>query len=246
MPAPILGMKTTARGALCGLGAAALFGLSAPVAKLLLDGVSPVLLAGLLYLGAALGLWTHHFLRPKTAEAGLHRGDLPILAGVVIAGGLLGPVLMMLGLTRVTGLTGSLLLNLEGVFTLLLAVALFGEHLGRHAAAAAVCILGGAAALKLEPGELGADTPGVLLLAGACFAWGLDNNLTQRLSLRDPFAIVRVKTLVAGTVNTALGLTLGGGTFPASSYLGGALLLGSLSYVRLSNPFHPIITGRSA
>ena len=114
-----------ARGAAFGLAAAALFGLSAPVAKVLLDGVSPVLLAGLLYLGAALGLESHRIFRPTTVEARLARKDLPLLAGIVLSGGVLGPVLMLFGLQRVTGLTGSLLLNLEAPFTVLLAVALF-------------------------------------------------------------------------------------------------------------------------
>jgi drug/metabolite transporter (DMT)-like permease len=225
---PSLGQR--ARGAAFGLGAAALFGLSAPMAKVLLGAVSPVLLAGLLYLGAAAGLWLHRAVRPVTHEAPLTRDDWPKLAAVVLAGGILGPVLMLFGLQRVTALAGSLLLNLEAPFTVLLAVVLFREHLGRYAAGAAAFIVGGAVVLELEPGMLGADTVGVLLLAGACLCWGLDNNLTQRLSLRDPFAIVRVKTLVAGVVNTTLGLVVTGGQLPAAVYVAGALVLGSLSY----------------
>lgn len=219
-----------ARGAAFGLGAAALFGLSAPLAKVLLGGVSPVLLAGLLYLGAAAGLWLLRALRPSTREARLVRADLPRLAGVVLAGGVLGPVLMLWGLQRVTALTGSLLLNLEAPFTVLLAVGLFREHLGRTAAGAAGFILAGALVLKLEPGALGADTAGAALIAGACLCWALDNNLTQRLSLRDPFAIVRVKTLAAGVANTALGLAVTGWQVPAPAWLAGALALGVLSY----------------
>lgn len=111
-------------------------------------------------------------------------------------------MLMLFGLNRVTGLAGSLLLNLEAPFTVLLAVALFRQHLGRYAAAAVVMIVAGAAVLKLEPGALGADTLGIVLVAAACACWALDNNLTQKLSLRDPFAIVRVKALVAGVTNT--------------------------------------------
>jgi drug/metabolite transporter (DMT)-like permease len=213
-----------------GLGAAALFGLSAPLAKRLLEVASPVLLAGLLYLGAAAGLWLHRALRPATREAGLMRGDVGRLAGVVVMGGLVGPVLMLLGLSRVTALTGSLLLNLEAPLTILLAVAVFREHLGRHAAMASACILGGALVLKLEPGGLGADGMGVALLAGACLCWAIDNNLTQGLSLRDPFAIVRIKTLVAGTVNTTLGVLVVGGPWPEAAMIAAALGLGCLSY----------------
>ena len=230
MPLPSASFAQQARGAALGLGAAALFGLSAPLAKLLLGSITPVLLAGLLYLGAAAGLWLHRVLRPTTDEAQLVRGDLPRLAGVVVMGGIVGPVLMLLGLERVTALTGSLLLNLEAPLTILLAVVVFREHLGRHAAMASAFILGGALVLKLEPGGLGADTLGVMLLAGACLSWAIDNNLTQGLSLRDPFAIVRIKTLVAGTVNTSLGLLVVGGKLPEAGLLAGSLALGCLSY----------------
>lgn len=218
------------RGAAFGLGAAALFGISAPLAKVLLGEVSPVLLAGLLYLGAALGLWAHRLVAPPTKEAPLGRRDISKLALVVLSGGVAAPVLMLFGLSRVTALTGSLLLNLEAPFTVLLAVLLFREHLGRYAAVATLLIVGGAAVLKLDPGSLGAETVGVLLLAAACACWALDNNLTQKLSLRDPFAIVRVKTLVAGATNTAIGLVVVQSALPSGGYVAAALLLGSLSY----------------
>ena len=223
-------LADSTKGALFGLCAAALFGLSAPVAKVLLAEVSPVLLAGLLYLGAATGLWLHRAMRPTSSEARLARADVPKLAGVVLAGGVLAPVLMLFGLERVTGLSGSLLLNLEAPFTVLLAVVLFREHLGWHAALAALFIFAGAGVLKLESGALGADTAGVLLLAAACLCWALDNNLTQRLTLRDPFAIVRVKTLIAGCTNVTLGLIVVGGTWPDLRYVVVAMLLGSVSY----------------
>jgi drug/metabolite transporter (DMT)-like permease len=219
-----------ARGAAFGIGAAALFGLSAPLAKVLLGAVSPVLLAGLLYLGAAAGLWLHRAIRLTTSEARLRRADVPRLAAVVLAGGVVGPVLMLFGLQRVSALSGALLLNLEAPFTVLLAVALFREHLGKYAAGAAAFILAGALALKIDPGSLGADTVGVLLLAAACLCWAVDNNLTQRLSLRDPVEIVSVKTLVAGVFNTALGLIVSGGQLPKAEYVVGALVLGSFSY----------------
>jgi drug/metabolite transporter (DMT)-like permease len=221
--------RAQARGAALGLTAAALFGLSAPLSKLLLGSIPPVLLAGLLYLGAAAGLWLHRLVRPTTSEAQLRRTDLPMLAVVVAAGGILGPVLMLLGLDRVSALSGSLLLNLEAPFTVLLAVLAFHESLGRWASAAAALIFAGALVLRLQPGELGADAAGVALIASACLCWALDNNLTQRLTLRDPFAIVRVKTLVAGLVNLTLGLLVSKDR-PEFLWIVGALILGSLSY----------------
>lgn len=221
-----------ATGALLGLCAAVSFGLSAPLAKLLLGEVSPVLLAGLLYLGAAAGLWFAQLVRPRTEEARLQRSDLPRLAAIVLGGGVLGPIAMLFGLMRVSALTGSLCLNLEAPFTVLLAVLVFGEHLGRRAALAVTCILAGGVLLGFgNDGTAGlGDAPGALLIAAACLCWALDNNLTQQLSVRDPFAIVRVKTLVAGATNTILGLCLQRGAAPSSSFVGGALLLGSVSY----------------
>ncbi len=218
------------RGALFGLAAAASFGVSAPLAKLLLAELHPVLLAGLLYSGAALGLTGYRFARSRSVEAKLGRRDLPALAAVVALGGIAAPVLMLLGLQRLSALAGSLLLNLEAPFTLLLAVLVFGEHLGRVARLAAVLIVSGAALLRFQPGALAASSSGALLVAAACLCWALDNNLTQRLSLRDPFAIARVKTLVAGLCNTVLGLALLQGSLPALGTVAGALALGSVSY----------------
>lgn len=217
------------RGAALGLAAAALFGLSAPLAKVLLGQVTPLLLAGLLYLGAAIGLWLHKAIFRQTQEAVLSASDAPTLGAVVFLGGMLAPVAMLVGLDRVTALAGSLLLNLEAPLTVLVAVVLFREHLGRYAAMAIGLIAIGAALLKAQAGPFGADTWGVVLIATACACWAFDNNLTQRLSLKDPFAIVRVKTLVAGLVNTLLGLFLAA-ELPSWPFVGGALLLGSLSY----------------
>lgn len=221
--------RASFRGGLYGLLAAALFGFSAPIAKRLLGEVSPQLLAGLLYFGAGLGLSLWRSLRRAPGEAALQRRDLPALAGVVVAGGVVGPVLLLVGLSRVSGVVGSLLLNLEGPFTMLLALLLFGEHLGRYGAAAAGLVLAGAALLKLDPAPGRADAAGMLAIGLACLAWALDNNLTQRLSLRDPFAIVRIKTLAAGSFNLALGLLLGG-HLPGWGVCVAAMLLGLVSY----------------
>lgn len=229
----MIAMEATAggrvRGAVYGLLAAALFGLSAPVAKYLLGEVSPQLLAGLLYLGAGLGLSVWRQLRPALSEAPLQRQDLPTLAAVVIAGGVAGPLLMLWGLSRVSAVSGSLLLNLEGPFTMLVAVAFFREHLGWRGALAAALILLGAGVLKLQSGGGSSDRMGMLAIALACLAWAIDNNLTQRLSLRDPFAIVRVKTLAAGSFNLLAALLLGG-QLPSARVTASAALLGLASY----------------
>jgi len=216
-------------GAVLGLLAALSFGVSAPLSKLLLAEVSPQLLAGLLYLGAGLGLVLYRLARPGTREAPLTRADLPPLLGVVALGGVAGPLLLMLGLSRVSGTAGALLLNLEGPLTIAVAGVLFGEHLGRRATLAAVCILLGAVVLRVTPGEVVLDGLGVVAIAAACLCWAFDNNLTQRLSLKDPFQVVRIKTLAAGGFNTALAFALGA-TIPGARAIALALGLGVLSY----------------
>jgi drug/metabolite transporter (DMT)-like permease len=217
------------RGAIYGLLAAALFGLSAPIAKRLLGEVSPRVLAGLLYLGAGLGLAASNLVRRSENEAPIQRQDVPVLLGVVVAGGVLGPWLMLVGLARVSGVVGSLLLNLEGPLTMLLAVLLFREHLGRYGVVAAAFVFAGAGLLKLQTGGGGVDGWGMAAVSLACLAWAIDNNLTQRLSLRDPFAIVRIKALGAGSFNLGLGLFLGE-ELPSPTITAGALVLGLLSY----------------
>jgi drug/metabolite transporter (DMT)-like permease len=189
-------------------------------------------MAGLLYLGAGLGLTLYGLVRPRRhtgREARVSRRDLALLAGITVCGGILGPVLMLFGLGRVSGLTGSLLLNLEAPFTMLLAVLLFREHMGRHAWSAAILIVGGGLLLSWRPGQLHADPWGILAIAGACLSWGVDNNLTQRLSLRDPVAVVKWKTLGAAVCTLAVGAALRP-ELPAAGVAAAALALGSLSY----------------
>lgn len=199
------------RGAVYGLLAAMLFGIGAPVSKLLLSDLPPLLLSALLYLGAALGLFAAAPFAPREPrnEAPLRRTEIPLLGGIIVAGGVLGPYLMLVGLQRVSGLAGSLLLNLEAPFTMLVALLLFGEHLARREGLAAGLIVGAGVALAWAPGEFRAHWTGVLFIAGACLSWAFDNNWTQRLALKDPFAVVRIKTLGAGTCSLILALSLG-------------------------------------
>jgi drug/metabolite transporter (DMT)-like permease len=219
----------SARGALYGLGAALLFGLSAPVAKL-----RPLTLAALLYLGggAALALYgavRRVLRRNREREASLTRSDVPNLVGVVVSGGIVGPLLLLTGLDRLSALSTSLLLNLEGPLTVLLAVAIFREHLGGRAAAASASIFAGALLLGVSDDELRGDWIGIACVAGACAAWALDNNLTQRLSLKDPVSVVRWKALGAGSCMLLVALATAHAAPPAT-VAGAALALGAVSY----------------
>jgi drug/metabolite transporter (DMT)-like permease len=194
------------------LVSALLFGAVAPASKLLLGSVSPQLLAGLLYLGAGLGLALVQLARRRLGlpaqEARLRRADLPWLAAVVLAGGVLGPVLLMLGLARTPAASGALLLNLESLATMAIAWLAFHENVDRRLLLGAAAIVAGAVVLSWNGQSVSFDA-GAALIAGACLAWGIDNNLTRKLSAADPVVIAMVKGLVAGAANTVLAIDLG-------------------------------------
>ena len=213
--------------------AAALFGASTPVAKRLLDDIDPVLLAGLLYLGSGLGLSLAKVVRRRTragraGEAALHRRDWPWLAVAVVAGGVVAPVLLMQGLARSGAASTALLLNLEAAFTVLLAWAVFGEHVGARVAAGMVALVAGGVILAAE-GWSAADLAGPLCVAGACLGWAIDNNATRAVSGSDPLEIASIKGWIAGAANLALAIGLGAG-MPRGGALLGALALGAIAY----------------
>lgn len=203
------------------LAAAALFGASTPLAKRLLPTVGPMLLVGLLYLGSGLGLAFWRLLSRRKAgnpsEARLQRGDAPWLAGAILCGGMVGPILLMFGLSHTAASTASLLLNLEGVFTALLAWFVFKENFDRRIALGMALITAGAGALSwLGRPEVGVPW-GALAITGACLAWAADNNLTRNVSAADPVQIAMLKGLFAGAVNTALALAFGAKLPPAGT-----------------------------
>lgn len=216
------------RGIAAALGAALLFGAGAPFAKWLLDSVAPWMLAGLLYLGAGFGLALYRGLR-RLPRVALAQGELRWLAAAVVAGGVVGPVLLMLGLARMPATGASLLLNAEAVFTALLAWFAFRENFDRRVALGLAAIVAGAA-LIAWPGEarFGTLRPAFAVLA-ACLSWGIDNNLTRKVALADATWVASVKGLAAGAVNVALALLVGE-RLPASASLAGALVLGLFAY----------------
>lgn len=215
------------RGVAFALASAALFGAGAPLAKLLLGQMDPWLLAGLLYLGSGVGLALLRPLLPRQGGA-IARADWPWLAAAVVAGGIVGPVLMMVGLAHSPAASAALALNLEGVFTLGLAWVVFRENVDRRLLVGAAAILAGAALLSWQDQASGGGW-GLIAIAGACLAWAVDNNLTRKLSAGDPVAIAMIKGLTAGAVNTGLALAAGQ-HLPALPVVAAAALLGLLAY----------------
>jgi drug/metabolite transporter (DMT)-like permease len=218
--------------ALCSAG---LFGVSTPAAKALLGVINPIVLAGLLYCGAGLGVAIVRRIAPralapeKAPQVPLARHDALWLSGAVAAGGIVGPILLMVGLARTEASTASLLLTLEGAATALMAWFLFNENFDRRIAFGMLCIVTGAAVLAWSGTPTISNLIGPVCIAGACTAWALDNNLTRKVSLADPLQIVEIKGLVAGPVSLTLGL-LAGESLPGPLRALEAGVLGFIGY----------------
>jgi drug/metabolite transporter (DMT)-like permease len=218
-----------APGVAAALGAALLFGAAAPLAKLLLQEVGPWLLAALLYLGSGLGLALLRRLQPG-ARVRLAAGEWRWLAGAIVAGGVIGPVLLLLGLSGLPASQASLLLNAEAVLTALLAWFVFRENVDRRVAAGMACIVAGGLVLGWpRDAAAGGAWPSVLLVVAACLAWAVDNNLTRKVALADASWLAMVKGLVAGTTNLLIALLLGA-HWPAMAVVLAAGVLGLVSY----------------
>lgn len=213
------------------LGAAALFGASTPFAKALLGDVSPILLAGLLYLGSGVGLGVIRLLRDRVWHPpSLPASEWPWLLAAIACGGVLGPVLLMLGLARTSAASASLMLNLEAVLTAVLAWVVFRENTDRRIMLGMALIVAGGSILAWPRSTTSlVSGSGAWLIAGACLCWALDNNFTRKVSASDALFIAGLKGLIAGITNTGLALVLGA-TLPSGFVLGEAMAVGLLGY----------------
>lgn len=220
-------------GATLALLSALLFGISTPLAKLLLEHVTPWMLAGLLYLGSGVGLaaigWPRWSQWGAAREAMPKRRDWLWLGGAVLSGGIAAPVLLMFGLSRISASSASLLLNLESVLTALLAWFVFREQFDRRIAAGMAAIAAGAVLLSWsgEWSPQGAVGPAAVMFA--CLAWAIDNNLTRKVALTDPVLIAAVKGGTAGIVNLGIAAAIGSG-WPGIATMGLAAMLGFAGY----------------
>jgi drug/metabolite transporter (DMT)-like permease len=221
------------RGIIAALAAAALFGLSTPIAKTLVGEISPLLLAGLLYAGSgvglsivlaarAMGLGQASIVRPRGA-------DLLWLLGAIAFGGAISPYLLMYGLQMTDSASASLILNLEGVFTALLAWFAFKENFDRRIATGMALIVAGGVVLSMGSALRAGGIVGPLVIAGACLAWAIDNNLTRKVSINDAMLVACIKGLIAGPISVVLALQYGA-HMPGGSLILRAGLLGLVGY----------------
>ncbi len=214
--------------------AALLFGASTPLAKMLVADISPILLAGLLYGGSGIGLGAWLLLRrlrtrEAGAEAGLQRRDLPWLGGAVLFGGVLGPVLLMFGLSSTPASTASLLLNLESVLTALVAWLVFKENVDSRIFLGMVAIVAGGVILSWTQAPTIGLPWGSIAIAGACACWAIDNNLTRVVSGGDPVQIAAIKGGVAGAINITVALLIGQ-RLPGALHVVSAGVIGLFGY----------------
>jgi drug/metabolite transporter (DMT)-like permease len=215
-------------GVQAALASALLFGAGTPVAKLLLDSVSPWMLAGLLYLGSGLGLTVFRLVR-RSARVKLARADLLPLGGAILSGGIVGPVLLMFGLASMPASGASLLLNAEAVFTALLAWFVFRENVDRRVALGMAAIVAGAVVLSWPGSAEFSDVVPALAVLGACLAWAIDNNLTRKVAQIDATWLAATKGLVAGPVNLVIAFALGASLPPALN-IAAAMGVGLFAY----------------
>lgn len=223
------------RAASPALLAALLFGASTPLAKALTGAVSPLLLAGLLYLGSGLGLalvlGVRRLWRPSASpsdQIGIPRADWAWLLGAILAGGVAGPALLMTGLVTTNAASASLLLNVEGVLTAVIAWVVFKENADRQIVLGMIAIVAGGLLLSWQPGSL-QMSGGALLIVGACLCWAVDNNLTRKVSSNDALLLACLKGLVAGLCNTMLALGQGA-SMPSLAVSAGAMMVGFAGY----------------
>jgi drug/metabolite transporter (DMT)-like permease len=220
--------------ALQAVSAAVLFGISTPLAKLLLGNIEPVPLASFLYLGSGLGLVLLQLIRRVAVnnaanEAALAGKDVPWLIGAVVFGGILAPIISMLSLRSTPASTASLLLNFEGVATTLIALLVFKENIGKRVGAALALITLSSILLSWDFSNRWGVSAGALGIILACVCWGLDNNFTRNISAKNPFAIVSIKGLGAGLFSLCLSLAVKS-PLPDFKIILGAMLLGFLCY----------------
>ncbi|MEN6472056.1 MAG: DMT family transporter [Clostridiaceae bacterium] len=212
--------------------AALLYGVSVPLSKLLLERLSPFLLAALLYFGAGIGMLGMRLFSNargnRSAEAHIGKKELPF-AGLMVALDIAAPVLLLFGLRQATAASVSLAGNFETAATAVFALLLFREPIGKRLWLAIALITAASVLLSLGDAKNLALSPGMVFALLACACWGLENNCTRALSQKDPQQIVAIKGIGAGAGALLLAACTGELTWEPVSVLF-ALLLGFASY----------------
>ncbi|HEY5560551.1 MAG TPA: DMT family transporter [Clostridiaceae bacterium] len=193
--------------------ASTLFGVSAPITKILLGQIEPIPLASLLYLGSGLGLLIFQIVnriikKQVINEAPLRKKDFLWLLGAIITGGIIAPIILLSSLKITPASTASLLLNFEGVATTIIAIIFFKENVGKQILTAVILITFASIILSWNLENQWGFSIGSLGIILACFCWGMDNNFTRVISSKNPFSIVAIKGIIAGLFTLVLSTIL--------------------------------------
>jgi len=195
------------------LVAAFFFGCITPGTKFFIKTLPPQIMAGILYLAAGIGLLSILLLKKNfhSSLSRVQKVDYKWFALATLFGGIIGPAFLTYGISRISGSTASLLLNLEAVLTSLIAWFIFKEHFEKKIVYGMILIVIGCFTLSLNSTSAsGVDTlGGFTLICLACLSWGIDNNVTRKISHLDPVLLASFKGLIAGTSNIFLGLLIG-------------------------------------
>jgi len=220
--------------------AAVLFGGCAPVAKVLLENISPAILAAYLYMGSGIGLYLYLLLfrlagkKRHVKEAALKKEDYPWVIAVTVFGGVLAPVTLMFSLDATPAATAALLLNFESVATTLIAVFLFREAVGKRIWAALGLITFSCILLSYDPESAFGFSLAAFGILLACTFWACDNNLSRVISSKDPIPIVAAKGVLAGIISFMIAIAIGE-PMPGTTDIAAALVFGFLSYGGLTS-----------
>ncbi|GLC29271.1 DMT family transporter [Clostridium omnivorum] len=226
--------KAKAYSMIQALLAAALFGASAPLSKILLGHIEPIPLAAFLYLGSGVGMILYRLAikiikKNKDNEAPLIKKDYPWLLGAVIFGGVIAPIILMYSLKITPASTAALLLNFESIATTIIAAGVFKEAIGKRSLMAILFITAASIILSWDFSNQWGLSIGTLGILAACICWGIDNNFTRNISSKNPFTIVTIKGFGAGFFSLILTL-ITGSMFPSIETVVKAMLLGCFSY----------------
>lgn len=228
----IQGEKTRYKAIGMAILAAALYGLSSPASKLLLNKLSPTFLAALLYIGAGVGMFiirlATNMINKGSFEAKLTQKEIPYIVGMIVLD-VVAPIMLMIGLSWTTSSNASLLNNFEIVATSLIALAIFKETIGKKMWIAIVIITMASILLSVNDFTVFEFSWGSLFVLLACVAWGFENNCTRMLSLKDPLQIVVIKGLGSGVGSLIICFVLQEIKFNVL-YIMCALFLGFVAY----------------
>ena len=225
-------MRRKQRAAGYAVLAAALYAVSVPLSKQLMNQVAPTIMAAFLYLGAGLGLGMYGLVQRRIGRGKkpdpLTRKELPYTVAMVVLD-IAAPILLMLGISMSNSASVSLLNNFEIVATSLIALVIFGEAISRRLWLAIALVTLASAILSFEGAQALAFSRGSLFVLGACLCWGFENNCTKMISNKSSVEIVVIKGTFSGLGSLVVALIVGE-RLPALGWIACVLALGFVAY----------------